>query len=158
MSHRLLVPVLVLVLASLLASPVAIARNEPKTGDVQEIVTQQQQIRRDLRSADGDYRGLSLADQAELARRQDELLRMLDGKQSTAELSPGDQMAAFNNLEWIEGLLNNAEEERLVCRRERVTGSNRLTSVCRTEAQMRSERERAREDMMNNPSRMQMRR
>lgn len=128
-------------LASLLAAPAAFAADtEGKSLDIQEIVAQQQQIRRDLRSADGDYRGLSRTDQAELARRQDELLRMLEGKQTADELSPSERLAAFNNLEWIEGMLNSEQNDRLVCRRERVTGSNRLTSVCRTEAQMRIER------------------
>jgi hypothetical protein len=35
----------------------------------------------------------------------------------------------------------------MVCRRERTIGSNRVTRICRTEAQMEAEREMARDEL-----------
>lgn len=46
------------------------------------------------------------------------------------------------------------DDDKMVCTRERTIGSNRLTRVCRTEAQIRAERERAREDLQRNQTNM----
>ena len=58
-------------------------------------------------------------------------------------------MAAFNTLEWIEAAINDSDDDRLVCRRERRIGSNRMTRVCKTVAQIEFERERARSQLLD---------
>lgn len=134
-----------LVLGLLLAPMLAFAGSD-KALDLDKVVEQQQQIRKDLLAAGGKYRGMSAAQQAELMRRQDKLFRTFEGKESAADLTEDQRMAAFNDLEWIEAALNKGEAgERMICRRERTVGSNRVTRICRTQEQMDAERERARE-------------
>ena len=72
------------------------------------------------------------------------------GKTTTDELSPFQQTEAFNTLEWIEAAINNAEDERLVCHREKTLGSNRVTRVCRTVEEERIVKERAKEQLQRN--------
>lgn len=151
--------VLISVLACAALAPQAHAA---KTGsdalDVSKVVAQQQQIRQDVIASGGKYRGLSPDKQSELLRRQNTLLQMLEGKETAADLTETQRIEAFNTLEWIEATLNDDHGEKMVCTRERTVGSNRVTRVCRTEAQMLAERERAREDMLRNQSRFQTRR
>ena len=64
------------------------------------------------------------------------------GVERIDQLDPSRQAALFNDQERVNTLLTRAEAgSRLVCRREKQTGSNRATTQCLTVAQ----RERARE-------------
>ena len=128
----------------LLAPLLAVAANDQSLV-LGKVVEQQQQIRHDLQAANGKYRGMSSAQQAELIRRQDELFRMFEGKQTAAELTEDQRLTAFNDLEWIEATLNKSDaSEQMICTRERTIGSNRVTRVCRTREQMEALREAAR--------------
>lgn len=111
---------------------------------ISSITTQQQQIREDVIAQRGRYKEMPAATRADLLSKQAEVLAMIEGKTSSAELSPHEQVEVFNRLEWIEAAINNAEDERMVCRREKTIGSTRLTRVCRTAAQEREMREAAR--------------
>ena len=115
--------------------------------EVATVVAQQKQIRDDLMIRKGRYRGMSDPTRVELLSRQAELLAMLEGKRTAADLSEEQQMQAFNALEWIEAAINNAEDERVICRREKVLGSTRTTRVCRTAENERRAHEKARESM-----------
>lgn len=114
--------------------------------DLQKVISQQKQIRTDL-MASKDYRGLSEAERNEVLSRQDSLFRMFEGKQEADELTADERTYAFNQLEWIEGALNDEQDDRMVCKRERQIGSNRMTRVCRTAKQAEEERELARQRM-----------
>lgn len=59
----------------------------------------------------------------------------------TTELSEAEQLQLFTALGHISAIVNRAEDERLVCRRHRPTGSNRPATVCRTVARLRADRE-----------------
>ena len=74
----------------------------------------------------------------DLKERQARVLRMLDGKTRTTELPPTDQVRLLNDLEAISALLNKANDERLVCERQRITGSKLPKTVCMTVAEKRS--------------------
>ena len=65
---------------------------------------------------------------------------MLEGVGSTTDLPEKDQITVFNSLEAIEAIVNQAEEERMVCTRVKPVGSNRPETVCKTVAQMREEK------------------
>jgi hypothetical protein len=137
--------VLIAVLAAALM--VGTAQAEQGTLEISKIVSQQQQIRAELMARSGRYKNMSEAKRDELLSKQQRLLAMLDGKQTSAELTDDQKNDAFNTLEWIEAAINNAQDERMICKRERALGSQRVTQTCRTQAQMREERERARDDM-----------
>ena len=105
------------------------------------------QIRDDVMTQKGRYKDMSPDKRVELLSKQAALLTMLEGKKTAADLTAEQQMQAFNTLEWIEAAINNADDERMVCRREKPLGSTRTTRVCRTAAQEREAQERAREEM-----------
>lgn len=132
----------------LLLAPMLAFAGSDKPLDLDKVTEQQKQIREDMLTANGKYRGMSSAQQAEVLERQDKLFRMFEGKESAEDLTQDQRMAAFNDLEWIEAALNKSEQgERLVCTRERKVGSNRVTRVCRTKEQMEFEREQARDNL-----------
>lgn len=120
---------------------------QQKPLEVELIVAQQAQIRADILAANGAYRGLTSLKQRELLERQDRLLRLLDGKQAADQLTPQEQMLAFNHLEWIEAALNDEESERMICRNQTTIGSHRKTRVCRTAAQIERDRQQVREQV-----------
>jgi hypothetical protein len=109
-----------------------------------QIVTQQQEIRAGVIAGTGRYKDMPENKKAELLAKQGQLLKLIDGKADTAELTPAQSIEAFNILEWIEAAINNSDDERMVCRNQRKTGSNRMTTVCRTQRQINEAHERAR--------------
>ena len=113
--------------------------------DLDLIRTQQQQIRSEVQAGKGRYAKMPVPKRDELLAKQSGLLNLIHGKQTDADLSASQQMEAFNTLEWIEATINNAEDERMVCKRETPTGTNRSQKICRTVAQMRAERAGAEE-------------
>jgi hypothetical protein len=137
--------VLIAILSAALFTGIAQASERPL--EITSIVSQQQQIRTELMARTGRYKNMPDTKRDELLARQNTLLAMLDGKNTPADLSDEERISAFNTLEWIEAAINNAEDDRLICRRERTIGSQRVTRACRTQAQMRVERERARDEM-----------
>jgi hypothetical protein len=62
-----------------------------------------------------------------------------------------DQVALFNQQETINALLKNRDSDRVVCKRERKTGTNLATTQCMTYG----ERERMRRDSQNELNRIQ---
>jgi hypothetical protein len=112
------------------------------------IVAQQNQIRDDVLAGNGRYKDMPRATRDELLARQDKLLKMIGDKHDPAELSKDDRREAFNTLEWIEATINNEPDERMVCTRERQTGSMRITNVCKTQRQINEARARAQEQML----------
>ena len=81
----------------------------------------------------------------QLREHQDLVLNLLEGHERSTELSREDQMAVFNALEAISAILNRAEDERMICRRERSVGSRFATEVCRTVAERRGDSRDARD-------------
>lgn len=124
---------------------IANGTGERKPLAVSAITEQQKQIREDVIAVKGRYRDISPSKRVDLLSKQAGLLAMLEGKATTDDLSEHQQIEVFNTLEWIEAAINNAEDERMVCRREKTLGSNRLTRVCRTVEEERLAKERARE-------------
>jgi hypothetical protein len=72
---------------------------------------------------------------------------MIGDKQDPNELTKAQRLEAFNTLEWIEATINNTDDERVVCSRERATGSLRVTTVCKSQRQIKEAHERARRQM-----------
>jgi hypothetical protein len=115
--------------------------------EIAAVTTQQAQIRDDVLAKRGRYKDMPASTRDELLSRQARLMKLLEGKKTADDLTLDQQTEAFNALEWIEAAINHAEDERMVCRREKQLGSTRTTRVCRTVAQEREARERARESL-----------
>lgn len=77
---------------------------------------------------------------------------LLGGAQSVDQLGEEVKVRVFNEQEKINSLLGQAHaDSRVICRREKPTGSNRTTSVCMTVAERRRAREGAVDFMRYNP-------
>ncbi len=116
-----------------------------------EIRSQQTEIREDARAGRGIYENLSESQRAELFSKQDVALRLMEGKQAVGELNEPERIELFNQLEAIEALVNQAEDQRMVCQRVATIGTNRKQRVCKTVAQRREEMRLA-QDMLNRRS------
>lgn len=111
--------------------------------DARAIIAQQDSIRAEVRAGAGRYKGLEADKRDGLFARQDRVMRLLEGKTNTTELSEADQIAVFNDLEGISAIINNAEDDRMICERSKPVGSNRPKTVCLTVQQRREAREAA---------------
>ncbi len=94
------------------------------------------------------YAGLGNAKKTELRELLARMDSRLSGHASSRELPADEQVRLFNEQERVNTLLAvNTESERVVCRRDRKTGSNRITTVCRTQGEIEEERERTLQDL-----------
>ena len=132
---------LVAMTLALIGLPMAQAGTIQTRQRVDQIIAQQQQIRAEAKQGTRGWDNIPQAKRGELMTKQDRLFKLLDGKQTIGDLPETEQVEVANTLEWIKALANNAEDERQVCQRERQTGSNMPTTVCRTVADMRRQRE-----------------
>ncbi|WP_157489601.1 hypothetical protein [Lysobacter sp. Root916] len=132
-------------LASTAAAASDVAPRPPLA--ISAITAQQKQIHDDVIAQRGRYKDMPASTRSELLSKQAEVLAMIEGKNSSGDLSQEQQVQVFNRLEWIEAAINNAEDERMVCKREKTIGSTRITRVCRTVAQEREAREAARDEL-----------
>src|SRR5688572_16700601 len=93
------------------------------------------------------YRELSAATRAEMLARQATMLELISGKQSESELTHQQRADVSATVAWIDAKLRDAEDERMVCERRAILGSNRKERVCMTAGQMRAQREAARQQL-----------
>lgn len=131
----------VLLIAAAFCAP-ALANDTPPP-NFSEIRAQQTEFRQEALAKKGPFKDLSDRERNELVAKQTELLTLIDGKQSLSDLTPDQQVSTINTLEWIKAAITKAEDERLICERVKLVGSNRPTRVCRTAAQVRADREAA---------------
>ncbi len=137
------------------ASAAALA-DVPASLDLDAIRTQQAEIRAGANAGTGLYEDMTEATRRDLISRQDRVLRTIDGKETSEQLTEDQRMAVFNDLEWIEAAINKAEGERMVCERRKKLGSNRTERVCMTVAQQQEMRERARQELMGDVRNMRV--
>lgn len=89
-----------------------------------------------------------LAVQQALAR----MATLLGGAETADRLDPGTRVQLFNEQERVNSLLTKAHKDsRMVCRREKPTGSHRPTTLCLTVAERRRQREAANDFFRYNP-------
>ena len=115
--------------------------------DANAIRAQQAAIQADAMARTGRYKDMSDSNLQALRQHQELVAAMLGNVNMTTELSEVDQIAVFNELEAISAIINRAEDERMVCERYRPVGTNRPTTVCRTVAQRRADKELAEQSL-----------
>jgi len=82
----------------------------------------------------------------------DRMSSLLDGTSDVDQLPEATKVRVFNEQERINSLLSQAHaDSRLICRREKPTGSNRSTNTCFTVAERRRAHEAADDFMRYNP-------
>lgn len=136
-----------IVLSLMLAFPaLVVASGIPR--DLDALRTRQAQIRAGVEArSGGGYKELSEASRTELLQRQAGMLELIEGKSTANELTEEQQAQVQATVTWIDAKLKEANDERMVCERRTTLGSNRKERVCMTAAQMRAQREAAREQM-----------
>ena len=133
--------ILAILVCSLLWVAGAATANDHPNLDAGAIRKQQQEIRTAIEAGRGAYKDLPDAKKRELLSKQDRVLSLIGNRSRTTELNEYQQIELFNNLEAIQAIINSAEDDRMICRRERPTGTNRPQTICKTVAQRRAERE-----------------
>lgn len=136
-----------LVLTSMIIAIMTLASNNAMAVapvvDVPKIKQEQQELRQKVLAGKGAYKDIDAEARLDLLDKQETVMRLLEGRKSTSELSPPDQVTLVNTLGMIAAIVEKAEDERMVCRREKMMGSNRPETICKTVAQLRREREEA---------------
>jgi len=121
--------------------------------DLGAALAQQHEIRAALEAKDSRYDYLGKNQRQNVLNAQDRLFVMTNGKHSLGELSPNDQVRAFNQLKRIEALLVRKDaDQREVCERAKLTGSNQQQLVCYDKAEQEARRDRARDALMSRPA------
>lgn len=116
-----------------------------------------EQISASLRSAEAaltseDYSELSSAKRNEVQMALGRIKATLDEYPDQAAIPENRKVALFNDQEMVNTVLMRAKEDsRMICKRERVVGSNRLTSRCMTVAERRRLREEAQDSLTRSP-------
>ena len=111
-----------------------------------QIRAAQDGIKQALTKSEGIYRSLGAAEKQAILEQQQVIYRALDGKDSISMLNESQKVEIANALESINALVSAAEDNRKVCERVKVLGSNRPQSVCMTVGQRRLLRENAQRD------------
>ena len=124
------------------------ARSERMAMDVhQSFDAQRQSIEADL--ADGKtYSELSDSDRSKVTEALQRMGSLLHDAGGVAALDEAQKVRVFNDQELVNSILAKAgNDSRLVCRREKQIGSNRITTQCMTALQRARQTEEARKTM-----------
>ncbi|MEG2803767.1 hypothetical protein [Stenotrophomonas sp.] len=135
----------VFVLALLVVGSAHAKRGEEavKMTESEPVAAQVDRIKAALNSE--DYSEISQDDRARVQQALGRIQEKMDGHSLSSELNPTDRTAVFNDQELVNTVMGKAKEDsRLICRRERATGSNMQQSVCTTVAQRRRANENGR--------------
>jgi len=141
-----------LALAIACSTPLAaIAQDAPPPQKLDRILAQQQELKRDLDAGKTD--GLTTRQVNAIRKAQVDVFAVTEGKTSLDQLSMDDKVRLENALELINAEVKNTRagrDDKQVCWRERMSGSNTKVTRCGTEAEMREAREGAR-DFLERP-------
>ncbi|MDR6843229.1 hypothetical protein [Pseudoxanthomonas sacheonensis] len=119
-----------------------------------DILARQHAIRAGMDANTEPYANLPRAVRKAVLADQGKLEKLLEGKPDTSLLAPADQVEVRNLVARIETAIKNGEGERLVCSQEARTGSNYVTRVCRTPAQLREQKARGEKLLEDEKSRI----
>ena len=133
-----------LLLAAALSIPLLAMASE--AFDVQEVIVKQERLRRAVDSGAAGFSEVPSEKKQEVLQRQDELLALIRGR-SYAELSEAERTQANEQITWLDRTATQVADERLVCERTKVAGTNRVTRVCMMARRKREALEAAQKSM-----------
>lgn len=111
-----------------------------------QIRSAQDAIRLSVERKEGAYKDLSAPERQSIVDQQQVIYRILDGKDAIGLLNEPQKVELANALESINALVARAEDDRKVCERVKVVGSNRPQNVCMTVGQRRQLQEAVRRE------------
>ena len=106
----------------------------------EEVLAHQRDVRADLDAGKAPFDTMSRGRKQSILSDQKKLARLLEGTTDASQLGPRDRDTVVALLSRIEASLKSADED-LVCTQEARTGSNFMTRVCRTPAEIRAQQE-----------------
>jgi len=112
-----------------------------------KILNTQHELRTQLDNPTGEFSRFSPADLAKMRHAQDQIFAMLNGVTSLDQLTPNQKMELSNQLDQVKATLAQNEGNRLICHRERKTGTNLVEKRCETVADREARTRDAEEDM-----------
>lgn len=102
---------------------------------VDEFLAFHTKLSRDLTTRKYDY--VNSRNRERIAKQQEQIRGVLAGHQSMSELDDADRTAVFNAHESVVAILNDAELDKVTCRRQHKMGSHLPTTVCQSERERR---------------------
>ncbi len=122
------------VLIAVSAGTAVAASQADQPQSVAEILRIQHDLRDNLDKPSGEYARFDQASISRMKRAQDNVFRMFTGITSIDQLSENQKVEVSNSLDEIKSILAADEGNRLICYRERKTGTNLITKRCETYA------------------------
>lgn len=142
------VSAMALAFGALFASgPVGASTESPVPPAVRDIVTQQSHLRAMVVAGRGPFKDLDASEREALLKSQTRVLELLDGRASIDELRVDERLELFNHLQSVKAAVNRAEDDRQICERARVVGSNRFRLLCMNAGEYRRYKRTARESL-----------
>lgn len=136
-------PPLLLLAIALLTLPV-LASNEIVAVDLEQLRTKYTEMAGDIRDRRPPYDTFTDTERARLQSLQARALEIAASRQHYDELEAQERSELSELMQSIDAVASTPMNEQLVCRRERRRDSHLTIRVCKTAAQMRREREDAR--------------
>ena len=133
-----------------LAAGAACAQSADQPQTAAEILQFQHALRAKLDNPSGEYSRFDEGQLTRMRRAQDNVFRLLSDAKSLDDLSENQKIEVSNSLDEVKSILLANEGNRLICYRERKTGTNLLTKRCETYADRQArarDSERAMRDM-----------
>lgn len=112
-----------------------------------DIRTQQKSLRGDVANRRGMFKDVENREREQLLTVQDRVLVLTEGADRLEDLQQDDRIELFNALEQIKASVAKARDERKVCERSRIAGSNRYQVACMTAGEREALRQRTREQL-----------
>jgi len=131
------------------------APEQPQT--VSEILQFQHALRAKIDTANGEYSRFDEGQISRMKQAQDNVFRMLAGVNSLDDLNETQKIEVSNSLDQIKAILLANEGNRLICYREKKTGTNLLTKRCETYADREARARETQQQMIDANNRAQTR-
>jgi len=131
------------------------APEQPQT--VSEILQFQHALRAKIDKANGEYSRFDEGQISRMRQAQDNVFHMLAGVDSLDELNETQKIQVSNSLDQIKAILLANEGNRLICYREKKTGTNLLTKRCETYADREARARETQQQMIDANNRAQTR-
>lgn len=112
--------------------------------DLAKLRSEQLALHPQIEAGKGSYVNIPQDQRERVLARQAELLALIEGKQDMASLDKDQRLEVRNALDALLAAERNAEDQRQICKRTKTLGSHRMTTVCRSVAEIRQQEEEAR--------------
>jgi len=129
------------------------APEQPQT--VSGILQFQHALRDKIDKANGEYSRFDEGQLSRMKRAQDNVFRLLSGVNSLDDMSADQKIEVSNALDEVKAILLANEGNRLICYRERKTGTNLLSKRCETYAEREARARDSQQQMMDMNTRAQ---